>query len=164
MKKKIFRMTYIVTYGIYNIHMKGIGIMKIGERIKEIRKKKGLSVEVVAEKLGVSVSTEYRYENSSITKIPIDVIDKLCKILGTTTSELMGNSLENTGNAAESSLLKYDNAAEAMTSILKLPMLAAYGGYDLESMDDEKMQEFAEELLGQLRLVSYKYKENGEKK
>jgi len=31
-------------------------------------------------------------------------------------------------------------------------------------MDDEKMQDFAEELLGQLRLVSYKYKENGEKK
>ena len=137
--------------------------MKLGERIKEIRKGKGISVEEVAEKLGVSVSTVYRYENSSITKIPIDVIDKLCKILDTTTSELMGNSLETSGNAPEVSL-KYDNATEAMASILKLPMLAAYGGYDLDSMDDEKMQDFAEELLGQLRLVSYKYKENGEKK
>jgi transcriptional regulator with XRE-family HTH domain len=137
--------------------------MKIGERIKEIRKRKGISVDEVAEKLGVSVSTVYRYENSSITKIPIDVIDKLCKILDTTTSELMGNSLETSGNVPEASL-KYDNATEAMASILKLPMLAAYGGYDLDSMDDEKMQDFAEELLGQLRLVSYKYKENGEKK
>jgi len=137
--------------------------MKIGERIKEIRKGKGISVEEVAEKLGVSVSTVYRYENSSITKIPIDVIDKLCKILDTTTSELMGNSVETSGNAPEASL-KYDNATEAMASILKLPMLAAYGGYDLDTMDDEKMQDFAEELLGQLRLVSYKYKENGEKK
>ena len=137
--------------------------MKIGERIKEIRKGKGISVEEVAEKLGVSVSTVYRYENSSITKIPIDVIDKLCKILNTTTSELMGNSIEASGNTPEASL-KYGNATEAMASILKLPMLAAYGGYDLDSMDDEKMQDFAEELLGQLRLVSYKYKENGEKR
>ncbi len=75
--------------------------MKIGERIKEIRKRKGISVDEVAEKLGVSVSTVYRYENSSITKIPIDVIDKLCKILDTTTSELMGNSLETSGNVPE---------------------------------------------------------------
>ena len=49
--------------------------MKIGERIKEIRKSRGLSVEEVAEKIDVSVSTLYRYENSSISKVPIDVIE-----------------------------------------------------------------------------------------
>lgn len=137
--------------------------MKIGEKIKELRKQKGLSVEEVADKLGVSVSTQYRYENASITKIPIDVIDKLCKILDTTTGELMGTSSSSDSNASEMPM-KFDSASDAMTSILKMPMLAAYGGYDLESMDDETMKNFANEILGQLRLVSYKYKDNNEKK
>ena len=137
--------------------------MKIGEKIKELRKQKGLSVEEVADKLGVSVSTQYRYENASITKIPIDVIDKLCKILDTTTSELMGTNSVSTENVSEMPM-KFESASDAMTSILKMPMLAAYGGYDLESMDDETMKDFANEILGQLRLVSYKYKDNNEKK
>lgn len=129
--------------------------MKIGERIKEIRKARGLSVEDVADKLGVSVSTLYRYENSSISKIPVDVIDKLCSVLGVTAGELMGNA----GPAENDELPTYfANAEQAMAFMLKMPVLAAYGGYDIESMDDETVVEFANEILSQLKLVSYKYK------
>lgn len=45
-----------------------------------------------------------------------------------------------------------------MEFILKLPTLAAYGGYDLDKLDDRKIMEFANEILQQLKLVSYKYK------
>ncbi len=129
--------------------------MKIGERIKEIRKARGLSVEEVAEKLDVSVSTLYRYENSSISKIPIDVIDKLSTVLGVSTGELMGNS-EQAGN--EELPTSFVNAEQAMAFMLKMPVLAAYGGYDLTSMDDKTIIEFANEILSQLKLVSYKYR------
>ena len=129
--------------------------MKIGERIKEIRKARGLSVEEVAERLDVSVSTLYRYENSSISKVPIDVIDKLCSILGVTTGELMGNSEPADGDELPTSFV---NAEQAMAFMLKMPVLAAYGGYDIESMDDATIVEFANEILTQLKLVSYKYK------
>ena len=54
--------------------------MTIGERIKAKRKEKNISVEYVAKALGVSVSTVYRYEDSTIEKIPIKVFDKLCQI------------------------------------------------------------------------------------
>ncbi len=131
--------------------------MKIGERIKEIRKERKMSAEQVADDLGVSVSTLYRYENSSITKIPVNIIDKLCTILGTTTQELMGNSIKNDSVMPELPA-SFANAEEAMTFILKMPVLAAYGGYDLESMDEETIIQFANEILGQLKLVSYKYK------
>ena len=129
--------------------------MKIGERIKEIRKARGLSAEEVAEKLDISLSTLYRYENSSISKVPIDVIDKLCTVLGVTTSELMGN-----GEPADSEELptSFANAEQAMAFMLKMPVLAAYGGYDIKSMDDKTIIEFANEILSQLKLVSYKYK------
>ena len=129
--------------------------MKIGERIKEIRKSRGLSVEEVAERLDVSVSTLYRYENSSISKVPIDVIDKLCSVLGVTAGELMGNSEPADADELPTSFV---NAEQAMAFMLKMPVLAAYGGYDIESMDDATIVEFANEILSQLKLVSYKYK------
>ena len=135
--------------------------MKTGERIKELRKSRKLSVEYVADKLGVSPSTVYRYENSSISKIPIDVIDSLCGILGVSTRELMGNTV----NASEENDIKQDsgtafaNPSDAMAFVLKMPVLAAYGGYDPKSMDETQIVEFAEDLLQQLKMVSYKYKD-----
>ena len=112
-------------------------------------------MEEVAKKLDVSPSTLYRYENSSISKIPIDVIDKLCSIYGVTTSELMGNGAPTEGEELPAS---FANAEQAMAFMLKMPVLAAYGGYDIESMDDKTVVEFANEILSQLKLVSYKYK------
>ena len=129
--------------------------MKIGERIKEIRRSRGLSVEEVADRIDVSVSTLYRYENSSISKIPIDVIEKLSAALGITTGELMGNGAPTDSEELPASFV---NAEQAMAFMLKMPVLAAYGGYDLESMDDATIVEFANEILSQLKLVSYKYK------
>ena len=135
--------------------------MNIGERIKEIRKNRKFSVEYVAERLGVSPSTVYRYENSSISKIPISVIDSLCGILGVSTKELMGNAvdakaegIENDGAGAS-----FANASDAMAFVLKMPVLAAYGGYDPQSMDETQVVEFAEDLLRQLKMVSYKYRD-----
>ncbi len=138
--------------------------MNIGERIKQIRQERGFSAEEVAKKLGVSVSTLYRYENSSISKIPVAVIDKLCEILGTSANKLMKNDEVASKEELPDS---FANAAEAMAFILKMPVLAAYGGYDINSMDEETIIRFANEILEQLKLVSYKYQlemQRGEKK
>ncbi|MCR5432511.1 MAG: helix-turn-helix transcriptional regulator [Lachnospiraceae bacterium] len=130
--------------------------MNIGKNIKEIRKKRGYTLEEVAEKLGISISTLSRYESSQITKIPLGIVDGLCTVLGTTTQELMGNS----GSVLPKEELPsiFDNAEEAMAFVIKLPILAAYGGYDVKNMSDETVIQFANEILGQLKLVSYKYK------
>lgn len=130
--------------------------MTIGERIKEIRKQKGISVEYLAGQLGVSKTTIYRYEDSSIEKIPLQIFDKLCELLGVTAAELMGNAPKK----AEIPELPthFDNAQDAMEFIIKTPTLAAYGGYDPSNMSDETIVEFANEILQQLKLVSYKYK------
>ena len=50
--------------------------MTIGERIKKIRKEKHIPVEYIAKELGVSKTTVYRYEDSSIEKIPLQTFDK----------------------------------------------------------------------------------------
>lgn len=64
--------------------------MEIYERIKKRRKEIGLSAETVAEKLGVSPATIYRYENKDIKKFPTDILEPLAKVLRTTPSYLLG--------------------------------------------------------------------------
>ena len=72
--------------------------MTIGERIKEIRKIKGISVEYLAKELSVSKTTIYRYEDSTIEKIPVNVFDNICRVLNVTPAELMGNAETNNSN------------------------------------------------------------------
>jgi transcriptional regulator with XRE-family HTH domain len=130
--------------------------MTIGERIKAKRKEKKLSVDYVAKELGVSVSTVYRYEDSTIEKIPVKVFNKLCQIFETSASELMGN--EDGESIVMELPCEFENARDAMEFMLKMPTLAAYGGYNPDNMSEETIIEFANEILQQLKLVSYKYK------
>ena len=64
--------------------------MDIGERIKARRKEIGLSAEQVAEKLGVSPATIYRYESNDILNMRIDKLEPIAKALNTTPAYLMG--------------------------------------------------------------------------
>ena len=65
-------------------------------------------------------------------------------------------------NSAEISELdviaQFENAEDAMKWLIKIPTLAAFGGYDPDTMSEETIVEFANEILQQLKLVSYKYK------
>ena len=64
--------------------------MDIGERIKKRRKELGLSAEQIAEKLGVSPATIYRYESNDIMNMRIDKLEPIAKVLRTTPAYLMG--------------------------------------------------------------------------
>lgn len=61
-----------------------------GKRIRERRKKLGISADKLAEKLGCSRSTIFRYENGDIEKVPGDIIPKIAAALQTTPAFLMG--------------------------------------------------------------------------
>lgn len=132
--------------------------MTIGERIKILRKEKKISVDFLATELGVSKTTIYRYEDSTIEKIPVNIFDKLCVLLGVTPAELMGNTISNDRPELPT---EFRNAQDAMEFILKTPTLAAFGGYDPNNMSEETIVNFANEILQQLKLVSYKYKDTG---
>ena len=67
-----------------------MSIMTAGQRMKEKRKELGLSAEFIADKLGVSPATIYRYEKGDIEKIPGTILEQISKILKTTPAYLMG--------------------------------------------------------------------------
>lgn len=64
--------------------------MTTGERMKNRRKAIGLSAEKVADILGVSPATIYRYENGDIEKVPGDRLGPIADALKTTPAYLMG--------------------------------------------------------------------------
>ena len=71
------------------------------ERMKMRRKELGLSAEIVAERLGVSPATVYRYEKGDIEKLPGDILPALSKILHTTPAYLMGWEARDADSASE---------------------------------------------------------------
>lgn len=64
--------------------------MTVGERIKSLRLKNGMSQVEFAEKIDVSKQTLYKYENNIITNIPSDKIEAAANVGGTSPAALMG--------------------------------------------------------------------------
>lgn len=64
----------------------------IGEKIKALRLKNGLTLDEIAQKIGVNNATVSRWETGEIKAIGSDKIGALADILGTTTEYLLGRS------------------------------------------------------------------------
>ena len=62
----------------------------VGDRIKALRKKLGISQVDFADKIGVSKQTLYKYENNIITNIPSDKIEAIAVNFKISPSSLMG--------------------------------------------------------------------------
>ena len=62
----------------------------IGARIKARRKQLGCSAERLAEMIGVSPATIYRYEKNEISNMGADKLRPIAEALGTTPGALMG--------------------------------------------------------------------------
>lgn len=62
--------------------------MSIGQKIREIRESRNMSLEEVAKLCGTTRQTIYKYENEIVTNIPYDKIVLLSKALRTTPAQL----------------------------------------------------------------------------
>lgn len=117
----------------------------LGSRIKQRRKSLGLSADLVAEQIGVSRATFYRYESPDNSKIPTSVLEPLAKILKTTSDFLMG-----TDSAREKWL---EENTIPISKITYLPIIgvvrAGSGGITYEDHLGEEFIE-TEELKGHL--------------
>lgn len=63
--------------------------MTVGERIKE-RERFSISQTELAQKIGVSKQTLYKYETNIITNIPSDTIERTANVLNCSPAYLMG--------------------------------------------------------------------------
>lgn len=66
--------------------------MSTGERIKSRRKQLSISADVLAERVGVSRATVFRWERGEIEKVDAKVLNKVAVALNTTSKYLLGLS------------------------------------------------------------------------
>lgn len=80
-----------------------------GKRMQERRKQLGVSADVLAEHLGVSRSTIFRYENGDIEKVPANLLSNIAKFLRTSERFLMGweDSPETISSVSTPPILNY---------------------------------------------------------
>ena len=64
--------------------------MNVGERIKQRRKALKMSADELAESVGVSRSTIFRYEKGDIEKVGPEVLKKIADKLNVSPGDLMG--------------------------------------------------------------------------
>lgn len=64
--------------------------MKKGEIIKELREQRKMTQEQLADKLGTSKQTIFKYENDIITNIPSDKVELLAEIFKVSPAYIMG--------------------------------------------------------------------------
>lgn len=54
--------------------------MTFAERLKQLRKEKNMTLEQVANAVGLTRTTIYRYETGTITNVPLETYDKLAEL------------------------------------------------------------------------------------
>ena len=80
----------------YTMLMEGVEHMltekEIGKRMRDARMKSGLTLQEVADRVGVTNSTIFRYEQGDIRKIKLPVIESIAKALSVSPTWLLGKS------------------------------------------------------------------------
>ena len=76
----------------------------IGERIQRVRKSRGMTQEIMAEKLDVSIGYVSQVERG-ITKISLDLLGAISSILDCDIAELVTGSAKNSNEYMESELI-----------------------------------------------------------
>ena len=84
---------------------------KIGERIKNMRKRKDLSLQNVADSLDVNRSSVMRWEKGETSKIKLPIVEKLASLFGTSAQYLL------TGKDKEKDKSKEDWCAENVKEV-----------------------------------------------
>lgn len=86
---------------------------KIGDVIKELRKKKKLSQRKLASMLGISNTALSKIENNNITYFNMEILQRIAKALDTTVDEIM-KQVENPENTISKSTSEHLNKSENM--------------------------------------------------
>ncbi len=111
--------------------------MTTGDRIRARRKELGISADALAEKIGVSRSTMFRYESGFIEKMPINNLVPIARALSTTVEYLMGwNEDKDIPNFYTEGGVDTESAADISDQALKF---ALFG--DNEGITDAQFEE-----------------------
>lgn len=118
--------------------------MNVGERIKLRRKELKISADTLAERVGVSRSTIFRYERGDIEKVGPEVLKKISETLNISPADLMGWEDE----AEQTTETGYSETGYSETDLRKLAESAkTFDGKPLTESDIQAIQNIIEIYL-----------------
>lgn len=141
--------------------------MKISEIVKEYRKVNKISMDTLSARSGLSkayigiLENDFNPSSGKPVKPSLDTLKKLA-----TGMNLSVDALINMMDSDEEISLKtepleemivipdFKTAQEAVRFILMQPLVADFGGYDLNEMTDEEIIAFANEIAGMIRFAA----------
>lgn len=126
------------------------------KRLRHLRKLNNVTQQELANCLSVGKTTVSNYE-TGYSSPDAETLDKIANFFNTSVDYLLGRTDQYSPEKSELPT-EFETPEEAMEFILKQPAIMGFGGFDIEKMSDEEVLEFANELLRQLQLISYKYK------
>lgn len=93
-----------------------------GERIRELRLQNKMTLDDVARQLGVGRQAIYKYEQGTVTNIPLENLEKMAEMFNTTPGYIAGweDSYKN-GHSSESSAPQTAEARIVSGAMDKLP-------------------------------------------
>lgn len=106
--------------------------MTNGERIKNYREQKGISQTDLAEMVGTTKQTIFKYENDIITNIPSDKVEKIAAALGVSPADILGWEKKSTVIALtpeETDLIKAYRKASPDTQLAVKAVLGVKNDY-----------------------------------
>ena len=123
--------------------------MTKGERIKKARERIGMSQVALADKIGVSKQTMYKYENDIITNIPSNIIEAIASITQTTPQYIMGWDTIGQKNGQPNGYYVYGDTAEIAQEIFENPETRAL--FDASRGSRPEDLQMAIDLLNRLK-------------
>lgn len=128
-----------------------MAIKNMAQKIKELRKERGLTLEQVANVVGVGKSTVRKWETGMIANMKRDKIAALATALGTTPAYLMGWHDEDDENPHELKLLTSFDKLDVDNQILVSQWVADYSKNPTPPMT--QLSEGEQALLNLFRAV-----------
>ena len=127
-------------------------------RIKELRKKKGLNQKELGEIIGTAANSISQYE-SGMREPSIELLNKLADFFNVSIDYLLCRENAINVEKENNSIPEYfETPQDAIKFILEQPMIANFGGYDLELMEDDEIMDMAEDVADMLRIMAKKHK------
>lgn len=133
-----------------------------GARLKELRKSRNLTQEELANELNKkymlneSKPTISQFENNK--RVPdFDRIVNIADYFNVSIDYLACREKVN-DNHSDTIPTTFSTPQEAIEFIIKQPMVANFGGYDLDKMSDQEIMDMAEDVADMLRIMAKKHK------
>lgn len=129
--------------------------MDIAKKLKESREFVGKSQTQVSKDTGINNKTLSGYERG-VSEPDLNTLKILATYYSVSLDYLLGVS--NNNSTSKEIPEEFSSPEAAMKFILNDNTIMGFGGFDVNKMSDDEVVEFANELLNQLKILSYKYK------